>query len=190
METRKAHHQRENELCKCWSEMRNQKHAPPAIPNNDNPGQNPVHQAPTSVPCFQDRAKLFSDPGPLLAVKKEPKWRQSSKTGCSPTTVTKCHVTQSGIRLRVNRCVYNCRIENCPAWQHYLSQHSLLPMDSFSLNLYSGQAHQYLISRCSLSNNLPLLSLGRCCAISYSNPPQDHGHSVMNVGHWPGIFWK
>ena len=21
----------------------------------------------------------------------------------------------SGIRLRVNRCVYNCRIENCPA---------------------------------------------------------------------------
>ena len=93
METRKAHHQRENELCKCWSEMRNQKHAPPAIPNNDNPGQNPVHQAPTSVPCFQDRAKLFSDPGPLLAGKKESKWRQSSKTGCSPTTVTKCHVT-------------------------------------------------------------------------------------------------
>ena len=76
--------------------------------------------------------------------------------------------------------VYNGGIENSPAWQHPagLSRCSLLPMNSlsFRLYLYSGQLRPHPISGCPISNHLPLIFLGVCCTISYSQSPQDRGY--------------
>jgi len=47
---------------------------------------------------------------------------------------------------------------------------------SFRLYLYSGQLRPHPISGCPISNHLPLIFLGVCCTISYSQSPQDRGY--------------